>query len=187
MTVIQKLLCWTAPGTAFFSAATLGFYLSSGSFLNAGLASLILLCSLALTIKTLPSPAAERQLWIECLFWLHATLSLALSFCSGYWFTETALWNTNHFYFWYALVAGILALGVRYCKQWVPIAFLLFYISVIAIPLGLIVYLLLFTGSMYKLFHAAIVFFLLALPTFLIGRWILWDSVQKKPISLFCS
>ena len=176
--LLRELLRWSAPGATFCSTASLGFYLSSGSSIGAGLSGLVFLGSLALTITILPSPTPDQQHWISVLFWLHAMLSLAGAFCSGYWFTGTAFASVNHFYFWYAIVAGSLAMGVRYQKQWVPIGFMFFYISALVTSIGLVLYVLLFNGSMFKLFFAAAVL-LIALPIYLVGRMVHWVLFKK--------
>lgn len=60
-----------------------------------------------------------------------------------------------------------------------PVGLLLFYISVTVTSLGLIAYLLFFTGSMFKLFFAAVVL-LFALPVYLIGRIVHWVLFKKN-------
>jgi hypothetical protein len=142
MTNVSQSISVVAAGMAFSTAVLLGASVALWSIPYIAGSSLILLCSIAATVRDCrTSSKVDLEPWLKRLVTIHTVASLVLAFFAGYFLTKNGSYESGLFSLLFSIVAAILTIGLKRRKPWIPLSILMVYSCLMAIPLGVCYYL----------------------------------------------
>lgn len=164
-----QLARFIAPAIAFLSAVLLGSTLALGLVPYITTSGIALACSILFAIRYSSSSSTEIfEPWLRRRITIHAAASIVLALVAGYWITNNAIVDFGPFSLCFSIIAGILAIGLRDRKQWIPVSFLIVYSCLMLIPIGTTLYMLL-GNPFYDAIIVPFYLLLICLPSLLLG------------------